>query len=278
MSKALFRYLRGELNGFYLTRIHDVMNTVDSPIRSFLSSFRNMQFTLEDMDWATMVNLGKCASIFLPRQPLAQSKTALYMTDSHEVDGVEYSERGLYNTAGETFNFVHTEAEPSDDINTLATSADRSSQIGDEAVVGYIDGNAKDVLDGNGDVRPSKVLSTPPSSGAYGNYYGDQFLFLSEGDVEYSGLDPVLFYSLFKAVQWTRYNGAVMYSLMGIVQSLCPDGLVLIGEVAVAEDFKHLNVHYSYDSTVDVDFKEQRIYLLQYLINMKFKQVVLVED
>ena len=37
-------------------------------------------------------------------------------------------------------------------------------------------------IDEDGNVKPEKVLSAPPAGVAYSEYYGDEFLMLSEGD------------------------------------------------------------------------------------------------
>ena len=157
MSKALFRFLRGEINGFYLTNIYNSLNVYSEDIKKFFIDFQAQQFELGKISDETLYNLGKFASVFLPRRPVAVSKASLYMTRSHKVDGVEFSERGLYNTENETFDFVHTDPSiETPDINTLATSTDRSSLVGDETAQGYISESETDVLDDEGNVKPSR--------------------------------------------------------------------------------------------------------------------------
>lgn len=278
MAKALFRFLRGELNGYYLTNIHNSLNVYSEDIKKFFIDFQNQQLELGKISEETLYNLGKFASVFLPRRPVSESKTSLYMTDSHEVDGVEYSERGLFNTDSESFEFVHTSPSiASPDINTLATEDKRSSLVGDEQVRGYISEDETDVLDDEGKVRPDKILDEPPSEGAYSEFYGNQFLFLSEGDIVYEKIAPSLFIELFKALQWIRYNGASIASLARIIGILCPEGLVTVDSIEVGGDGKFVYVYYNYDSSSTVTNKEARLALLQYIINMKFKQIVLSE-
>ena len=48
MSKAFFRFLRGELNGFYLSSLNAVCNNFTVSIRRFLTDFKAMQFKSED--------------------------------------------------------------------------------------------------------------------------------------------------------------------------------------------------------------------------------------
>ena len=279
MSKALFRFLRGEINGFYLTNIHNSLNVYSEDIKKFFIDFQSQQFELGKISDETLYNLGKFASVFLPRRPVAVSKASLYMTRSHKVDGVEFSERGLYNTENETFDFVHTDPSiETPDINTLATPTDRSSLVGDETAQGYISESETDVLDDEGNVKPSKVLPDAPSEGAYSEFYGNQFLILTDGnEMTYEDIAPSLYIELFKALQWIRYNGVSIASLVRIITILCPEGLVQIQRIAVSRNGKAIYVHYIYDSSSTVTNKESRLALLQYIVNIKFKQVILNE-
>ena len=200
------------------------------------------------------------------------------MTDSHVVNGTEFSERGLFNTETERFEFEHTDPSiETPDINTLATSTRRSSLVGDEQPVGYISSEATDVIDEDGNVNPEAVSQNPPQDEAYSEYYGDQFLFLSEGGTRYENIPPDLFIELFKALQWIRYNGDSIASLVRIIEVLCPEGLVTIDHIVVSSDGRAIQVYYVYDTEVEVDDKESRLSLLEYLVNLKFKRVILVE-
>lgn len=279
MSKALFRFLRGEINGFYLTNIHNSLNVYSEDIKKFFIDFQAQQFELGKISDETLYNLGKFASVFLPRRPVAVSKASLYMTRSHKVDGVEFSERGLYNTENETFDFVHTDPSiETPDINTLATSTDRSSLVGDETAQGYISESETDVLDDEGNVKPSKVLPEAPSEGAYSEFYGNQFLILTDGnEMTYEDIAPSLYIELFKALQWIRYNGVSIASLVKIIAIVCPEGLVQIQRITVNRRGNAVYVHYIYDSSSTVTNKESRLALLQYIVNIKFKQVILNE-
>ena len=279
MAKALFRFLRGELNGFYLTNIHNAFNVYSEDIKRFFIDFQNQQFEEGKITDETLYNLGKFASVFLPRRPTAVSKSALYMTRSHKVEGIEFSERGLYDTENETFEFVHTDPSiETPDINTLATETKRSSLVGDETAQGYISESETDVLDDEGSVKPSKVLPEAPSEGAYSEFYGNQFLILTDGnEMTYEDIAPSLYIELFKALQWIRYNGVSIASLVKIITILCPEGFVQIQRIAVNRGGNAIYVHYIYDSSSTVTNKEARLALLQYIVNIKFKQVILNE-
>lgn len=278
MAKEFFRFLRGELNGFYINSINNAIIKLTNSNKAGLIQFSNQQFKADKMDSTTLYNLGRFAGVKLPRRPTSEAKTSLYMTESYKVNDVEFSERGLYRTESEDFYFVHTDQSiTTPDINTLASDTERSSLVGDEPVLGYIPEDAKDVIDDNGHVRPDKVLSEPPVGKAYSDYYGNDFLFLAEGGVTYESITFSLYIELFKALQWIRYNGVSLASLARVIHVLCPEGLVLITDIRVADNNKLINVFYDYDESVTVTNKEQRLALLQYIISLKFKQVRFVE-
>jgi hypothetical protein len=127
-----------------------------------------------------------------------------------------------------------------------------------------------------GSVRPEKVLSSPPQE-AYSEFYGNQFLFLSEGEQTFVDLIPSLYIELFKAMQWVRYNGVSVASLAKIISLICPSGLVKIRSITVNTDGRYLNVEYVYDDEVPVGLKQQRMSLLEYIMGVKFPQVKLTE-
>lgn len=399
MSKAFFRFLRGELNGFYIQNINQSANEYTKDIKKFLSEFKSQQFEYGKIDDKSLYGLGTFAGIFLPRLSRAEALSSIRMTESHIENGFECSERGLFDVNMELFQFFHcaddtvaffffvrtnqdsynndintqatnlnrsslvgnsdtvlgyisseetdlfdedgnvkpekvlsappagvayseyygdeflllSEGDNSpadnivrirmtdsmivgdieyserglfvvpvpmfaDDINTLATSTLRSSLVGDENVIGYISSEETNVIDDNGNVRHEKISATPPEGVAYSDFFGNQFLFLSEAESSYSNLEPSLYIELFKAMQWVRYNGASISSLGRITSLICPDGLVKLGNIEVASDKKHINVYYDYDDTVDVNLKQQRLNLLEYIVKIKFVQVTLVEN
>ena len=278
MSKEFFRFLRGELNGFYITQINSALNKFVQDVKEFVLEFNTQQFN-PTMNSTTLFNLGKFAGIFLPRLSSSESRTGFRLSDSNIVDGVEYSERGLFNTDTETFEYKHTNQNPDlPDINTLSTEKLRTSLLGDESVKGYISANETDVLDDNGLVRPEKVLSKPPEGEAYNNFYGNNFMFLADVITTYENLSPSLYYDLFVVLQWIRYNGASVESLCTVIKTLCPNGLVLINRIEVSADETRLIVYYKYNENADVNLKAQRIYLLQYIVDIKFLSVVLTEE
>lgn len=273
MSKALFRFLRGELNGFYVTRMHGMMNGFTSDVRKFLASFRRQQFRENEIGNKNLYGLGRFAGIFLPRMAREESISSLRMTESFVNGGEECSERGLFLTEKEQFVFYPDVA---GDINAYATVEQRSSLVGDDEVVGYISSEEDGVLDDDGKVIREKILPEPPSGVAYSEFYGDKFLFLSEAKQSYSNLEPSLYIELYKALQWIRYNGVSIASLCRVIDVICPKGLVRIDHIENAGSWTS-NIYYRYYDDVDVELKAQRLSLLEYIVRVKFVQARLVE-
>lgn len=277
MAKVFFRFLRGEINGYYLSRIHNCVNTATKDFNAFLSEFESQQFEKGKISSKNLFGLGLFAGIFLPRLEQSDSVSSLRMSDSHIVDGVEYSERGLFKTESETFDYKHTQGEESPDINTLADTQNRSSLVGEEPVLGYISSEATDVIDDEGKVRSEKVLSTPPSDVAYSDFYGNKFMFLSEGNAVYAPLEQSLYIELFEVLQWIKYNGISLSSIAKLVSVVCPDGLVKLVNIEVGAGNQNYVLNYMFDETVDVELKLQRIQLFTYIMQMKFPQIILNE-
>lgn len=280
MSKEIFRYLRGELNGFYIRNIQTAWNTKIKDIKEFFTYFNKAQFynnTLSDSD---LRGLGIFAGIFLPRIAQEEATTSLKMTESFEENGYEFSERGLYNTDNETFDFKNLNSDITEpDINTLATPKLRSSLVGNEDIKGYISSdsnNVTDIINAQGLVRPEKILNEPPSNIAYSEFYGNQFLFLSENQITYSDISYTLYSSLFKILQKIKFSGATLDTLSQTIQVLCPE-LVKITSIDLTQDKSHFIISYVYDENVNLPYKNQRVSLLNYILRIKFPLFALQE-
>lgn len=280
MAKEIFRYLRGELNGFYIRNIQTAWNTKIKDIKDFFNYFSKAQFynnTLSDSD---LRGLGIFAGIFLPRIAQEEVTASLKMSESFEENGYEFSERGLYNTEDETFDFKNLNPDITEpDINTLATPQLRSSLVGDEDIQGYISSdtnNVTEVINAQGLVRPEKILNEPPDDIAYSEFYGNQFLFLSENQITYSDISYTLYSSLFKILQKIKFSGATLDTLSQTIQVLCPE-LVKITSINLTQDKSHFIINYVYDADVNLPYKNQRVSLLNYILRIKFPLFVLQE-
>lgn len=276
MSKSIFRYLRGELNGFYLQNLQNMMNQTVEDIRSLFSHFRKMQFNLMTMYPDEVYGLGKFAGVFLPSLSYGDLFGAFKMTGSKIVDGQERSERGLLERENEIFDFVHTEQDDyPDDINTLSTDDLKSSLVGTETEIGYISSEEEDVLDAEGNVKESAILPVVPSGVAYTDFYGNNFTFLAEVKNEKKNISITLFYPLFKIMQKIRYNGASIATLVEMIHTLCPNGFVRIQSITKHNTEPLFVVNYLYDEEVLLNLKAQRFATLEYIVAQKFPQIVL---
>lgn len=274
MAKAFFRFLRGELNGYYITNLYNTLNKTTEDIKDFIISFRNAQFSLGEMKEEDIYNLGRFAGVALKRTSQEDSSFSVRMSDSHEKNGVEVSEQGLFDTEQERFDFSFALGEG--DINDNATKAKRSSLVGDEQPVGYIAEGITDLFNKDGTLNEDKILSAPPTDKAYTDFYGNKYTMFASGFYSYQLFSVELYIELFKALQVIRYNGVSLETLCKIILLVCGEDLVKISRIDTVDE-AHNNVYYVFDNTVEIDYKQQRLSLLEYIINLKFPQVRLVE-
>lgn len=277
-NKEFFRFLRGELNGWYLIQINDAINLTMKEIKAFFTKWNNMQFN-DEMPEEYIKGLGLFAGIYVPIVGISY-QFYMFMFESYVVNGVQRSERGLFNTNLERFEFVHTEQDDyADDINTLATPTLKSSLVGNEQVLGYISENATNVLLPDGTVNPDVILSEPPSNASYTEFYGNQFTFLEEKASEVNAeLEKELYRQLIEAMQFVRYNHDNLISLCKIIELLCPDGFIKITDVESNVTGGYLIVKYMKDLNVDIDHKTHRETMFKYIVSEKFPSVSLVEE
>ena len=84
MSKAFFRFLRGELNGFYLRNMYDALNKSTEHMKAFLMDFNNQQFKKGMIDDEILFFFFFFAGVFLPKICVAEFLTSVIMSDSKE--------------------------------------------------------------------------------------------------------------------------------------------------------------------------------------------------
>jgi len=271
--KEFFRFLRGELNGFYLQALNTVHVLMSEEWKKYMEYFNFQQFEEGKIDVDFLSGIGIFAGIFLPRLTVAESKTAMRMSDSHEENGTEVSERGLFDTEYENFDFSH--AESAGDINDYATPDLRSSMVGNEAVLGYISSQSTDVLDEEGNVKPEVILDTPPVNVAYTDFYGNQFMLLAEGEKTYEKMDSKLLLELFKSMQRARYNGMTLTCLTDIIKTICPENMVKIISIQWSGLICYVNIIIDFEN--EVTLKQQRLGLLEFVLKLKYPNLELNE-
>lgn len=285
MAKALFRFLRGEINGFYLTNMYDTLNRYTDGVKKFFHDFNRMQFDIDTMDEDTIYNLGKFSGVFFPRLEAGEGGYGSFkLTNSSIVNGKERSERGLMDRETETFTFENhvIEDDYATDINTESTNDLKSSLAGaDDEVKGYIYSTDMDVVTERGDINESKVhpVTDPiPEGVAYSEYRGNNFLYLLDASIKFTELiDLSLFFPLFKVMQYIRYNGQNLDSLCKIVSILCPNGFFKIDSITKNGSLISFDVRYRLDSEAEIDLKDQRLATLLYVVGLKFPQYTFID-
>ncbi len=286
--KAFFRFLRGELNGFYAQNVYNVNNTFSESIKTFLSYFSHMQFKTEEelvgdetaIDGNSIRGIGVISGAFPPYVMQESLNSALRFTGSHIVGGREYSERGLYNIEGQAFNFVRTDEndDPSvetkygTDINTLATSEDRSSLVeAGRTPVGYFP-EGESVIRDDGSIDYSKLMPSPRPNHADSPFYGDIFLYLSENYPVLAITDMKVMLFVIEAMQWVRYNGANIASLARFAEIICPDFLFIV-DINWTSFYAHGVVEYGIDEEYETENKLLKENLFKFLVEKKFPQL-----
>lgn len=288
MAKEFFRFLRGELNGFYLTSIYNTCNKYASDMKDFLSNFSRMTFkTLNEITGNEtsigeeyLTGLEQFTGVFPPRVTQDSIVGSLRFTSSYTVEGVERSERGLYNLSGEVFRFVHTENEEyADDINTLSSVEERSSLVeNDRTILGYIPDD-KDILGEDGSIKLSELLPFPRTNHADYPFYGKNFLYLAEESPVLAGINNEVMVYLIRALQWVRYNGVSIDSFCTLVRILCSDFLVIDSIEWNHEDgsYGYANVRYHVIDSIEYENKLMRINTLKMIVGRKFPQFVFID-
>ena len=279
--KSFFRFLRGELNGYYVQRINNVNAVFDSDIREFLSYYKRMQFKTEDeltgnetaMSNAMIKGIGVIAGTFPPYVMQESLLSSLRFSPSHVVNNREYSERGLYSIEGEAFQFVRTnEQEYNTDINTLATSGERSSIVEPgRTPVGYFP-EGENVIKEDGSLDYTKLETSPRPDHADSPFYGDDFLYLSENYPVLSITEMRVMLLVIEAMQWVRYNGANIASLAEFANIVCP-GFLFILNIDWDSFYAHGVVEYGIDEAYEADNKLLKENLFKFLVEKKFSQL-----
>ena len=280
--KSLFRWMRGELNGFYINAVRDAAERTAGAMLTFLAQFAGMSM----LDWHTVPSdviqgFGMLSGVMLPYVVSTTNRQAFFMTGPYAPQGIQRSERGIFNRAQEIFRFRHVEDESyPDDINTFADNiggTERSSLVGDEVVLGYIRNSETDVIRDDGTVDPDKVLQSEPQDGYSTPFYGNGFLMLGSSDRLPLLPTDALYLALIRAMQRVRYNGPSMKSLLDIAGIICPEKYIKIGTLTRSGAPGRFNVTYRVIGGDDDRNLLQKIFLFRHVVSQKFPQITLEE-
>lgn len=283
----IFRYLRGELNGFYLNCFANVLLKAEESITDFIVYFRTVVFKSNEqtlpnesaMVLDTVRNIGIVAGVFAPKVTQESLLSSIRFTDSHKVNGEEYSERGLLSTASSSFKFFRTDNKTyQTDINTLATKELRTSMVEDGAsVVGYTVDGIK-AIDDSGNFIPEAVQHEPPVDKAYSEFYGEKYLFLADETPVFARVGADALAPTIEAVQWSKYNGQSMISLIRFAEALCKGYLYLLSfDWETYGKYGSCIVHYGIDEAFEAPDKIQNVGLFQTFVRQRYPQMLFEE-
>lgn len=282
MSKLFFRFLRGELNGFYINNLNETLNSACASIRSYFADFHDMQFKRDDevteketpISAEALSGLATFAGIFAPFVYQDALNDSIHFTQSHVVNDVERSERGLYKRAQQAFEFVRTEYDNyPNDINTEASDEKKSTFVEENRQpVGWFPEGEK-IFKADGSLDLSKLIPAPRAGHADAPYWGDKFMYFAEEYPVKAVTSNRVLVSLVRAMQWVRHNGVSITSLAEFARILCPDFL-FITNIDWDEHYAYAVVSYGIDENFEAEDKLMREQLFTLLINSKIPQMI----
>jgi len=279
--KTFFRHLCSELDGFYVKACVYFLNNCTENIRSLFYYMAHMQVGLEAVSSGPVISesdfegIGITAGVFVPYITAESSAGSLRFTSSHIVNGVEYSERGLFDRSCERFIFYRTDGTIySTDINTLATPEGQTSMVEPGApVLGYISEDLN-ILNSDGTVKENLLVNPAPSGMAAYPYYGGKYLHLSEVFSYQVYMTYDVYYHYFLAMQRIRYNGPSIKEFLYITELLTED---YIRNVTFTNEGLYTIVYYMLNAESDTDYKMQKLYTWKKVTEWKFPQLILSE-
>jgi len=280
--KKFFRSLTAEANGFYLSSLHNFLNSFIEYTYPLLSYFGTVQLKTESdttlsaaespIEDDDLRGIAKVAGVFSPFISAESNSGSILFTSSKIVDGRQYSERGLYDVLTEGFKYFRTnQSVYPTDITTLATKDLRASLVPTGApILGYIE-EGTTVLTTDGKIIPSAILTEPPVGKAYYPYYGEKYLFLAESFLIEAYLDIDTLKELLESFQRIRYNGTSIVELVAITKLIMAD---FVYDVNIVPDGQKLILYFKLDVESELIGKTKRTFIWLFLLQQKFKQLI----
>ena len=253
VTKAFFRYLRGELlNGFYIRKLNLLVNQLKSleALKVELLYWMNVQFNektgfnvLREADTKGIAQIAGLLSIRGLTDFLVGWVT---LSESHIISGKERSERGLFNQNTASLEYVRTDVDTySTDIETAATDYLRMCLIPNgQEPIGYVYGDVAAILTDSGKVPEVFLYAAPPLGyefnettqqwywpldfsvnppPLYAPWYGDKFLPLTTTNFINVALPDNLLTYLLQVHQMIKFNGLGLMYLFEATAEIIPD-------------------------------------------------------
>ena len=282
--KKLFRFLSAEAsNGVYLSALNGFLN---DKIQEFFDEFdyaKRVQVKQpEDVTDGELPirsedlrGIGKIAGIF-PFIVSAESNIgSIVFTPSTILDGKERSERGLFNTVSEMFEFYHTAVDDyPTDIVSFATETLRSSLVPHGApILGYI-AEGTTVLTEDGQIIESNILSSPPVGVAYYPYYGKEYLFMAETFLISTYIDDATYQKVLEICQTIRREGPSIKAVSDLTTALMEDYAY---DLEFVPSGLGITMNYKLNASSSLAGKAKRQLSWLMLMTQKFKQIIPTE-
>ncbi len=281
--KKIFRFLRGELNGFYIKNISYCLNNITKDVESLLSYFWLMQFksptdvTVNELPISEedLLGIGRFAGIFMPTVTADSTSGSLRLSNSNIIKGINYSERGLFERVKADWTYLRTNQNIyTDDISTLATRDRQAGFVPEgQPILGYIE-EGVNMFDENGYIIESLILPSPPAGKAYSPYYGEKFMHLAEVYTILQELGYETYMLLFTNMQYIMYNGANIRSFLRLTELLVSD---YVEDITIEADTNRYIVNYTLNYDTELDDRVKRLFAWQYIIRQTYKLFVLQE-
>jgi len=276
--KQPFRYFRGEFNGAYLYPLvtcpnYVVSDILDEFVYQVLHQWKladevaSGEIPIRDKDIFSVAQIGGLCQLYAYGM---SSYGSVYFTQSHKVSEQERSDRGLFDMDTNQFDFVRTQYDSySDDIVNEASSTRRISFVPEGRVpLGYLP-EGSDLYTDEGEIMWDNLLSEPPEDDTpYTPFYGEEFLTHENFFKQRMFLTVEIFKLLFECLQRIRYNGPSIASFLEVTRILCD---VYIYDIEIISSGRFSIVHYSTDSSFDLENKDMRTFAWQKLCAQKFK-------
>lgn len=279
-----FRFYRGELNGFYLLNLLTSRNAAVSAIVDELIYQSNMTWKLEEeivgseiaIRDSDLVGIAKFAGVLKSYQMQQSQVGSIMFTGSTVVNGVQRSERGLFNMAREKFEYVRTAQDDyPTDISTDASSAKRATLVPSGlAPVGYV-AYGTDLYREDGTVIAENILASPPVDGTpYTAYYGPNYLVFEETFNLETEMDTSVFKKFFECIMRLRYGGVSIKELMYLTNTLT-EGYVY--DIEIVPTAYYYTVYYSVNNDLDIENRLGKLSAWEIVVGERFKNFVLVK-
>lgn len=276
-----FRFYRGELNGFYVLAILLSHNDAVSAILAELAYQALMSFAIGtdvpegrvEIRDADLSGLARFSGVLHPAEYGQENQGSIVFTDSHVVDGVQYSERGLYNMLSKNIEFVRDDAGVyGTDIATLASSNLRMSFVPPgTAPVGYLPLGVE-LFDSDGNIIPGALLLAPPANGHYEEYYGPNFLTLENVFTSSAGnMTTDIFMNYYESIRQLRRDGPSLDKLLSLTEIICQGYVCNLELVATSY---YYTLYYDINTGVDLPNPTGAFNAWIDVLSKRFKNVI----